>query len=71
MKDLRLTDDEQRVISRLREHRAYRVLMDHLSKRLEVHKSRLVETTDLSLLPAIQGRARELEDIIQLLKKEV
>lgn len=70
MLDYKLTVDEQRLIGRLRAAPTFPALKTYLERRLETHKRRLVDTTDADQLPAIQGRAREVRDILDLLNTQ-
>jgi hypothetical protein len=70
MREYNLTEEEQRIISRLRASPSFPAFKAYLERRMETHKLRLVETTDATQLTAIQGRAREVRDILEIITKQ-
>lgn len=57
------------MIRRLRATPEFQHLDKYLSRRLEIYKDRLVELDGVNL-PAMQGRARELTDLLHLFHEE-
>lgn len=70
MREYKPSEDEQRAISRLRAAPTFAFLKGYLERRLEVHKARLVELTDTTQLTAVQGRAREVRELLEILAKQ-